>query len=291
MKTQRKFIPVLLSLMFVVILACNLPSGATPTGDIDPLLAAQLTVTGAAQQNPPIEGQASPSPSFTPLPTLTVPPPSTLLPSFTPTLAFTATPSFPYVTLSESTNCRTGPGKLYDLVDTYNPGQTIEVIGKNSTNEYWFVRSPNNSSEFCWLWGFYATGGNLNNVAVFTPPATPTPVPNFEANYAGLDTCVGWWVEFKLKNTGATAFKFISITVRDTVTDVQLSNSTNGFTDAGGCLLSSIVATLDPGQSYIVSSPAFAADPTGHKIKANIKLCTETNFGGQCVEKNLEFKP
>lgn len=287
---QRKLTFIALSIVFVITLACNLPSGAPATQDIDPLAAAQLTVTAAANQNPAqVAGQVTPS--FTPLATLTSALAFTETPAFTPISAFTPTPSFPYVILSENTNCRTGPGKVYDLVDTFIPGQTIEVIGKTTTNEYWYVRSPNNGTEFCWLWGFYATGGNLGNVGVLTPPPTPTPAPNFEASYAGLDTCVGWWVELNLKNTGAVTFKSMSISVRDTVTDVLLSDFGNGFMDMSGCLASVPVATLDPGQSYIVSSPAFAADPTGHKIKAAVKLCTENNLGGQCVEKNLEFKP
>ena len=287
---QRTYTFIVLSIVFVIALACNLPSGAPAPQDIDPLAAAQLTVTAAANQNPAqVAGQVTPS--FTPLATLTSAPAFTETPAFTPTSAFTPTPSFSYVILSENTNCRTGPGKVYDLVDTFTPGQTIEVIGKNPTNEYWYVRSPNNGTEFCWLWGFYATGGNLGNVGVLTPPSTPTPAPNFEVSYAGLDTCVGWWVELNLKNTGAITFKSMSISVRDTVTDVLLSDFGNGFTDMSGCLASGIVATLDTGQSYTVSSPAFAADPTGHKIKTNIKLCTENNLGGQCIEKNLEFKP
>ncbi len=269
--------------MILIIMACNLPNGtATATPDFDPLAAAQLTVTAAAV--PGASPQDLP-PTFTPLPII----PST--PAYTPTSAFTPTPGFPYVTLSEGTNCRTGPAKAYDLVDTFLIGQTIEVIGKNSAGDYWYVRSPNNQNVFCWMWGFYATGGNLGSVAVFTPPPSPTPTPSFDASYAELDTCVGWWVDINLKNTGPVAFKSITISVKDTVTGVTLSASTDGFTDNTGCLSSGIVSTIDPNQSYTVSSPAFADDPTGHKVKASITLCTNTGQSGACATKTIEFTP
>jgi hypothetical protein len=268
---------IILTLLFLQ--ACNLPGNApdgTPTAD--PLEAAALTVTAAALQ-------ADATATFTALPE------STATQAFTATPALTSTPSFAYVTLSENTNCRTGPGQAYSLVDTFLIGQIIEVIGKNPTNEYWYVRSPNNQTVFCWMWGFYAKGGNLGAVPVFTPPPSPTPAPSFDVSYAGVDSCVGWWVEFNLKNTSSVAFKSVGITVKDTVTGVSLGELKDGFTDLGGCLSSSISATLEPGQSYVVSSAAFNDNPVGHKIEATINLCTGLLGSGTCVTKNIEFTP
>ncbi|MBI5822437.1 MAG: hypothetical protein HZB18_00260 [Chloroflexi bacterium] len=284
MKTQKRFLMLAVATMLITA-SCNLPRTApTATPGLDPLAAAQLTVSAAANPgtSPVVENA---TPTFTPLPTLSA------TPAFTPTSAFTPTPGFAYVTLSVGTNCRSGPAKAYDLIDTFVPGQTIEVVGKNPIGDYWYVRSPNNQTVFCWLWGFYATGGNLGNVAVLTPPPSPTPVPGFDVSYDGLDSCVGWWVEVKLKNTGLVAFKSMSISVKDTVTDVTLTDFGDGFEDLSGCLSSGITATLDPGQTYIVSSPAFAADPSGHNVRATITLCTNTGQGGACTTKTIEFTP
>lgn len=279
MKRKNTLIHISFVLILVFLQACNLPGGApdgTPT--VDPLEAAALTVTAAAvQANATATFTASPEFTFTP--------------AFTTTPAFTSTPSFAYVTLSENTNCRTGPAQAYPLVDTFLVGQTIEVIGKNSTNEYWYVRSPNNQSVFCWMWGFYAKGGNLGNVPVFTPPPSPTAAPSFDVSYAGVDSCVGWWIDFNLKNTSSVTFKSVGITVKDTVTGVSLGELKDGFTDLGGCLSSSIIATLDPGQSYTVSSAAFVDNPVGHKIEATINLCTGLLGSGTCITKNLQFTP
>ena len=269
-------------MILLALQACNLPSG-TPTEEPpdEVLIAAQMTLTALAKQVTPTEAL----PTFTPLPTLSP------TPEFTATSAFTATPSFAYVTLSTATNCRVGPGLAYDLIDTFLIGKTIEVIGKHPFDNYWYVRSPNNPNVYCWMWGAYATGGNLGNVPVLTPPPSPTPAPTFDANYVNLSSCVGWWARINLKNTSPTAFKSMSITIKDTVTDVTLSDTRDGFQDIDGCLLSSITASIEPGASYTISSPTFVANPTGHKMTATIKLCTQTGLGGSCTSKTIEFTP
>jgi hypothetical protein len=269
---------ILLLLVLLGLQACNLPSSNQPNTEINPETAVAQTLTQFAFDQPRTA-------TFTPLP------PVTFTVTLTSTPAATNTPAYPYVTLSEGTNCRTGPGKNYELIDTFVPGQTIEVLGKDPLGEYWFVRSPNNSSVLCWMWGNFATGGNLANVPFFTPPPSPTPAPNFELTYASTDTCTGWWFDFTIKNTGPFSFKSMSISVRDTVTDVLLTDFGDGFEDLGGCAASGVVSSIDPGNTYTVSSPQFVVDPTGHKIKAALTLCTGLGQGGQCVTKNIEFKP
>lgn len=281
---KQKAIPSLTVIMIFILQACNLPSSA-PTGEptIDPQIAAQMTITALAEQSPPTATEALPT--FTPLPTLTPTSESTSTPAFTPT------PSFAYVTLSEATNCRMGPGVAYDLVDTFLVGQTIEVVGKHPFDNYWYVRSPNNPSVYCWLWGAYATGANLGNVAVLTPPPSPTPAPTFDAAFVNIGSCVGWWARIKITNTSTTAYKSMSISIKDTVTNITLSDTRDGFQDVDGCLLSAITSSIEPGASYTVVSPSFVADPAGHKMIATIKLCTATGLGGSCASKTIEFTP
>jgi len=124
-----------------------------------------------------------------------------------------------------------------------------------------------------------------------TPTLTPTPAPVFEAEYTSLDTCTGWWVEFKLRNTGSIPFQSAGIVVRDTVTEVTLSNLTDGFVDINGCLITNTRDTLGPNKTTIVSAPAFTYDPTGHKINATITLCSDTGQNGTCVTRKIKFTP
>ena len=281
---RQKTLFYLLAVFALLLQACNLPGNAA-TGEptLDPLVAAQMTITALAGQTTPTESL----PTFTALPTLTSAPESTSTP------VFTATPSFAYVTLSEATNCRVGPAVSFSLVDTFLTGQTIEVIGKHPFDNYWYVRSPNNPSVYCWLWGFYATGANLGSVPVLTPPPTytPAPEPSFDASYVDSGKCISWWTRINLKNTGQVTFKSISISITDTVTSETRVSTLDGFQDVNACILSVITPTLGPGEAFTVVSPSLSADPTGHKVSATIKLCTETGQGGLCASKSIEFTP
>lgn len=270
-----------IGILILAIPACNLPVAA-PTANPDAVF------TGAAQT-------VAASVNQTLAPTLTFTPSAdtfTPAPTISPTAEFTSTPSIPLITVSVNTNCRVGPGKVYEPpVGGLLVGQTGEIYGKNAAGTYWYIRLPN-SNTYCWVTGEYATVvGNTAVLPVFTPPPTPTPPPSFDLAYAGLDSCVGWWIEVKLKNTGPVAFLSYAMTVRDIDTAVTLTASGNGFTDLGGCLTSSIVASLTPGESYTLSGPAFAYDPSGHRIRAAVTLCTQANQGGQCVSQTIEFKP
>lgn len=283
MKRQKT----ILYLTFIVVFilqACNLPSSATDgTPTVDPLIAAQETITALAELNTPTQAL----PTFTPPPTLSP------TPEFTATSALTSTPTFAYVTLSEATNCRVGAGQAFPLVDTFLVGQTIEVVGKHPFDNYWYVRSPNNASVYCWMWGFYATGANLNNVPVLTPPPTYTPVPSpsFNASYVNSGSCIGWWTRINLTNTGPVAFRSITISIRDTVTNETRNESKNGFQDVNAFILTSLTSSLGPGEAYTVVAPSLSADPSGHLVSATITLCTETGQGGTCTSKTIEFTP
>jgi len=177
-------------------------------------------------------------------------------------------------------------------------GEVAQVYGRDPTGNYWYIRNPDASNDFCWLWGEYATvTGNVAILPVYTPPPTPTPTltqtptPGFEADYTGLDSCVNWWVEIRLKNTGSIPFKSMGFTVKDTVTDVVVANFTNSFTNKDGCLSTNSRDVLGVGKNLVVSSPVFNYDPSGHKLNATIILCSEIDQNGTCVTRKINFKP
>jgi len=269
-------------------LACTLPG--IPTPDPNALLGTMVAqtimagVTQTAQQSIPVTGLGSPTPTLAP----TLTPTETL----SPTPIFTPTPLVPQISVSVPTNCRVGPGKIYDRVGALLVGEVAEVFGRDPTGNYWYIRNPDSNAGFCWLWGEYATlAGNFTILPVYTPPPTPTPVPAFEASYAGKDTCVGWWVDIKLENTGGISFRSVSLTLRDLATDIVLFVNTNGFTDISGCLDSSTKDVINPGDTRRISSPAFAYDPAGHEIRATITLCSNAGVSGTCVSRTIKFTP
>src|SRR5215213_7948301 len=196
--SMRKLHPFLLlvTVLLIVSLACVLPSAAAPTQDLNSMGTSvmETMISGATQTafaGIPVGlvDTLTPTQTFTPV--------FTSSPTLTATPAFTSTPLVPLISVSVATNCRVGPGKIYDRVGALLVGEVAEVSGRNPTGDYWYIRNPDsNSGGFCWLWGNYATlSGNLSVLPVYTPPPTPTPMPNFDASYAGKDTCAGWWVD------------------------------------------------------------------------------------------------
>jgi uncharacterized protein YraI len=163
-----------LGTLLLAVLACGLPTAQSGGGEqAQPDLAATITaqaLTIQAQQ-PGIQPTVanSPTPEFTPTPE------NTSTPEFTPTITNTPTPTIPIVTVSQTTNCRTGPGTQYDLIGGLNVGQSAEVVGKYSNGNYWIIKTSG-STGICWLWGQYATvTGNTANLPEYPVPPTPTP--------------------------------------------------------------------------------------------------------------------
>ena len=88
-----------------------------------------------------------------------------------------ATPTTSAVTLQVrvDTNCRTGPGRVYEILTILRIGKTAEVIGRNTAGTYWVIKNPTNAGQ-CWVWGNYATlTGPTASLPIWDPPATPTP--------------------------------------------------------------------------------------------------------------------
>lgn len=169
---KNKGVIFLFSMLIVAALACNLPSAqpavAPPPVDGVDVVATQtsLALTQAALQNQPAEGDQPPAqPEFTATITMT------------PTITPTGTLSIPMVSVSLDTNCRTGPGVVYDYLTALLVGEKAEVIGKYTTvtPNYWVIKK---GSYTCWLWGKYATvEGDISSLPEMVPPPSPTPTP------------------------------------------------------------------------------------------------------------------
>ena len=235
----------------------------------------------------------------TAVPLLTATPTLTL----SPTPYYTFIPIVPVISVSVDTNCRSGPGKVYDYKGALLIGETAQILARDPSGNYWYISNPDQTGHYCWVWGKYATLiGNVAFLPIYTPPPTPTPTntptstptpepaPNFKASYTSMDLCAGWWLEFKLKNTGTIDLKSVEIILFDKDTGITISNLTDGFTDINGCITSATKDTLSAGTSLIVSSPAFTFDPTGHEIHATITSCSKNGLNGLCVTQTIKFK-
>ncbi|QYK51771.1 MAG: hypothetical protein KF701_04570 [Anaerolineales bacterium] len=142
----------------------------------------------------------------------------------TSTLVPTTGPVF--ITVSQDTNCRSGPSVAYQLVTTILTGRQAEVLKTFPNSEYVVVQNPNGGGD-CWLWLRYAsmsdfTAYNLPTAtqpptptATFTPTMTPTPLPSF----------AGTWTN-KTSNGGATYSNSITFNIS--------GNTVSGSTDWTG---------------------------------------------------------
>lgn len=156
--------------LLLATLACSLQGAESQEGEVATAVALTLEAqtTQAAAAQPPTETPQpivdTPEPEVTPTETLTATP------------AATATPAVPMISVSTDTNCRVGPGAIYDYRGALLVGETAEVIARLTFGNYWYIVNPDNPGEFCWLWGEYATVvGNTTVLPAFTPPPSPTP--------------------------------------------------------------------------------------------------------------------
>ena len=143
-----------------------------------------LTLEAKAPETQP---QSTDIPTSTPTgtPTSVASPTASLTPMPTDTVAATSSVPVPIISVSVETNCRTGPGKVYDRVGYLKVGENAEVVGKKTSYNYWIIKNPDANGD-CWLWGEYATVlGDTSNLEEYTlpsalpsaPPSTASPTP------------------------------------------------------------------------------------------------------------------
>ena len=283
-----------ISALLLASFACVLPGASAPA----PVMDQNAINTSIAQDIAARQTEAAlanpPTATFTAAPET---PTLTLEPTLQPTLDVTATLETPMISVSTDTNCRVGPGAIFQRVGILLVGETAEIVGREPRGEYWYIRNPDGdsdseSAEFCWVWGEYATVTGNTLPLLFLSPAAPPPT-SFSAAFEKMETCTTWWVDFKLVNASGVSFKSVNIVVTDTDTDpvTKVSLKANEFTNNDGCDQPVTTATLIAGASLTVSSPLFPYNFSGHDLNAKITLCTDTDQGGTCVTQELNFTP
>jgi hypothetical protein len=292
MRTKGLVMRFSFSVVLLILTGCNLPSSLNDpqsTLAYDAILAtAQAGAAGTLTQ------EAMSAPSLTAAPVLTETATVQAVTQAVPTS------NQAMVSVSKETNCRVGNDVSFERVGGLLPGVTAEVIAMDTTKQYYYIRNPQKPTEFCWIWGFYATTvGDLNILPLFTAmptptvTVTPTATPNFSVVYTKLDACVGTYVEIKVQNTGSTNWLSGSVIAKDTVTGTSTSERiSDQFEDWNGCLSASpIQGDLVPGESGSLHSFDFLYSPAGHEIQVTIKLCSQDGMAGICMSKQGNFTP
>jgi hypothetical protein len=260
----------------LILSACNLPAGNATAEAAPPT----ESPTEAATREPTTTPTEAP-PTETPTETATETP--------VPSPTDTATPVPPMAEVNRESNCRVGPGGIYELVATYQAGQLLEVVAKDLGGGYWFVKNPEKPEEQCYLLAQNITiTGDTVALPKFTPRPSPTAAPYFTVTFKKFDTCKSEdYALFVVVNAGSVPFRSVYIRVTDQKVGRSVEQSLNAFDLRVGCVLAKNIAPLNPGETGYVASPPFKWSMAGHKLQAVIMACTEQNLKGTCVTQSL----
>lgn len=282
--------------------SCNFPlsGGGSDDSAIKTAVALNVALTQLASTQTALSNESSLTQLPPPVELFTATPSLTLPPSLTPTLAGV------WLTVLENTNCRSGPGSIYDWVTLINAGQMAEAVARNPNNDYFYVHNPNSTSGFCWLWSKYSSlTGNITTLPVFTPQPTPTPnvTPTFttppadlSVEYKGVENCGAMYAfQFKIKNTGSVTWKSYKLVVVDKTDDTTFTQEKDNFYGVSGCSSGGSQADLTSGEDSLIANETAHLDYNpvglGHTFQVTITVYSNDGRTGTSVSKSLTLNP
>ncbi len=294
----------LFHLTLLALSACVLPGSGSP----DPNAA--MTESAPAPTN---TRTFTPEPTFTPTFTPTLIYPTPRVPSETPTITdtpagptdtpgptATLTPFLVELSVSRPTNCRTGPGKEYDVVGSLVPGVTVPVIGRDGSSQFWYIPNPYVFTDYCWVSGEYATLNGPQFLVPLvasgntpTPTGSPAPVLAFKLKSGSKQVCNGLhWMNFNITNEGYTVLQSIKIVVQDQNKNLVRSTTSDNFPLANGCNSAVINDNITiTGGITNVSGPKFDYNFQGNKLVATVTICSEDGLQGVCKTESIALNP
>jgi len=273
-------------LLLLALLACNLP-GSNYISPDNPSDLENIGSNPAEEiSNQPGEAAESQSTSLDGKITLT------------PRVTLTATPEVALVWVTQNTNCRAGPNKIYDNLGALLLDEKTEILGIGSTGSYYIVKNPDIPGGECWLWDNYAqTSGDLSELPEMTPPPSPTPaeILSFQASIGdnhdcGLNFTVNYWIG----NNGNLDLESASVKLVDLDTSITLvgpAQSNAPFVTSPTSCPPGISALSPTGSAYIpirtlITNPSSL---TSHTLRATIKLCAHDGLGEPCLTKTVDY--
>ncbi len=184
MVAQSRRVFISMGVPLLILLACQptLPPAPTTANNglaltftaINQTLSARTATIPAITASATLSTEAAPSATDIP-PTMVTNAPIII----TATFDVIPPPRVPMVSVSTETNCRTGPGEVYDLIGSVPVGGKFLLMGKSTSTNYWIIQLPDGRA--CWLSGQYAVVegniGSLPEYAIPPIPISPTPIP------------------------------------------------------------------------------------------------------------------
>lgn len=212
------------------------------------------------------------------------------------------------VTLSNDTNCRTGPSINYKLISVAQSGQKYDVVGRYPNGPYVVIELP--SAQQCWLWLEHATiVGDVGDLPAFTPPPEPVvepPEPStpFVLSHHGYNECgedIYLGVVY-VENNSDIPFRSAYVDL----IHLRSGGGTHGMfnqQDNAPFLDNAFVcpsgdwdylvpgaSQVDPGGSAYISLLANQRSSAyGENVQATVKVCEGDDLKGTCYEEVVVF--
>ncbi len=291
----------------VTLAGCNLPLGGGAQAESIEQTAIALGV--AQTQFAASQTAAAVTPTLAATATADIPTPEPYTPTPTLTLApqYTPTRGGVWLTVKQATNCRSGPGSVFEFRGLINEGLQVEAVGRSTINEYFYIKNPTPNSEFCWLWSRYSTiSGDTSILPIFTPQPTPTPKitltptkapADISAKYLNTQTCSSQYgIQLYLVNTGSTTWESIRVTLVDNTTATSTTHTNNYFFGTDGCAVDTAnkQSDLTPGEYSrvaLVNPGELNYNPSGHSFTATITMFSADGNTGTSFTKTINFTP
>jgi hypothetical protein len=293
-------------------LACATPGFTSPERDAANTAAAETMIAGLTQSvtetfTPALA--ASLTPTFTPTLIYLTPrfPSETATHPITPgtdvpTLEGTFTPTMVPIEISVTrpTHCRAGPGKAFEIVGSFLVGMKAVALGRDTTNQFYYIPNPYVFTDYCWVSGKYAefTGGDPVMLPVVTSPPTPTttgtaiPSVDFRLRGSGFQGCNGvFWMNIEITNESSFVFQSVQVQLQDREKNLTRTLATDSFVAATGCGGLTVEDGVPKDAAVLVSSAKFDYNFKGHLMRAYVTVCTEDKLQGVCTTREVALNP
>ena len=274
--------------------ACGPAPSATPSDQSKSMASSETVgmVETKMTDTPKVQPIIIPT-EITPSPTFFLVLPITETIPLTQTIPLTSDSTGALIRATIDTNCRFGPGPVYDVVGYLLANTTAKVMGKLEAGGWYYIENPTLPGGFCWVWTQSTViEGNTSQLAFVAPPPTPTgaaPV-NFTVSFAGIYDCGGApnSATFSVKNTGFQNLESGEILVIDTWNDKVINKPRANDSPflSGPC--TSGASQMKTGTVFMVATNLKTLPERGH-AKATITLCTEDDLDGGCFQRAVNF--
>jgi hypothetical protein len=185
-----------------------------------------------------------------------------------------------------------GPAAVQLTSSTVEPGQSVDIsvdlTAPNTPGTYkgfWMLRNGSGV--------VFGIGVNAN-VAFWVEIVVPEPATlDFTLTYRNIHQCGihPFYATIRIKNTGDLDIESARIRIRDLTAAVDLygpSTKNNWFlSNEGDCPPQD--SRVEPGEVSFLAVNIGPAPGTGNNARVTLRLCSEDNLGGECLQKITTF--